>query len=97
MTEVAWQMSLVDFKAERFFGIANLTETRMFANKSKRYSDVPVIVNQLLLFVMYQFQSHSRKSDRMGLRIMKPTNQVSPSSGFRFPRFVHRPTDIYLL
>ena len=39
----------------------------------------------LLLSMTHQFQSRSGKTDCTDLRVIKLTNQVSPSSGFRIP------------
>ena len=39
----------------------------------------------LLISMLYQLQNRSRKTDFMDLWVIKPTNQVSPSSVFRVP------------
>ena len=39
----------------------------------------------LLLSMTYQFQISSGKTDYTDLWVIKPTNQVSPSIGFRVP------------
>ena len=53
------------------------------------YATSPLIVIvydvTLLLSMTYQFQSRSGKTDCTDLWVIKPTNQVSPSSGFMVP------------
>ena len=44
-------------------------------------------VTLLLSTMTYKFQSLSGKTDFIDLWVIKPTNQVSPSSGFRVPLY----------